>query len=202
MFKDTDYYDPELLQGLIPGLPPRVGIGFCYCGDIEDFNELMDAWEARDEIDFSEDDYEMELEDWMPKVRGYWNTGFAPCACLCDTTGHKWDNFEYDQCDIGRNPDEERYRGRYSRSQWLRDILEYFAEDVSAWDWSGDRLKGYDSCDERMEAFSCKTELLIYQENFLSWYDKWVEQGRPVRALSFDGDTNHPVFGDYEYEER
>lgn len=190
---DTSYYGTDLLQKLVPGIPPRFEIGFDYPGDIDDFDELVAAWADGHPKEETGDG--MQFEDWMPKAEGYWNTGFDVCVAISSVPESASDLFGYEYS-IGRTPNE----GEYSRSQWIRDVIDAFVtEDISQWEWDGELLQGY-YCD--CTAFSCPTELLIYKEHFLNWYEDWVKQGRPVRALSFKGDIYTPVFGELEYEER
>ena len=208
---DIDYYHNGLLQKLIPGFPPRITIGFYYQEDIDDFDRAIAVWQREGCPDLAEyrTDWGYEIEDWMPLARGFWDTGFAPCSWIGSVDDKEHDWFEYEQCDIGPCQTVESHREYqwYSRSAWLREIVDQLSADINEWEWTPTRISyrvADDMGDHENEprAFKSPLELLMYKDYFLNWYEEWVKQGRPVRALSFDGDTDHPVFGELEYEER
>lgn len=203
---DTKYYDNDLLQKLIPGLPPRIEIGFYYPDDLEGYDALMAEWKAdgSPDPDKYRDGWGYDFEDWMPLANGYWDTIYPTCVNLISADGRDSDCINYDYCSIGPSNDVEwRKTHKYTRSDWLREVLDYLEEDIIEWEWTPESMC-YRTCDNAHQphAFVSPAEMYLYKDYFLNWYEEWVKQGRPVRALSFDGDTDHPVFGELEYEER
>jgi len=207
MFVDTDYYDNELLRKLIPGFPARIEVGFAYQSDIDTFNDVMDDWENADTNDPADfEAWTYDFEAWMPKARGYWETGYSPCVEIYSADGSSYDFFNFEEHYIG----DECPNPKYSRSKWLREIIDTLSDEVLGWDWTEEDF--FYPCEDfaslniaedgTSDAFKAPVEMLLFKHYFLDWYEEWVKQGRPIRALSFGRDTEHPIIGEMEYERR
>ena len=197
MFVDTDYYDNGLLRKLIPNFPPRIEIGFAYQSDIDAFDDAMDDWENADTNDPADFESEMyDFEAWMPEARGYWDTGYPPCILIARADERDNDEFNFEEYYIGY----ECPNSKYSRSKWLREIIDTLSDEVLKWDWTSDGLYYGSDCDGEPNAFAAPVEMLLFKHHFLDWYEEWVKQGRPVRALDYEYSTVSPIIGELEYE--
>lgn len=202
---DTKYYDNDLLQKLIPGLPPRIEIDFYYADDPMNYDAVMHEWKEAgcpDPAEFYDSPGHFDFAEWMPLAKGYWDTTYPTCVHIISADGRDSDCLNYDECSIGSSNEVEwRKTHKYTRSDWLREVLDYLEEDIIEWEWTPESMC-YRTFDDvhYPHAFVSPAEMYLYKDYFLNWYEEWVKQGRPVRALSFDGDTNHPVFGELEYE--
>ncbi len=205
MFVDTDYYDNELLRKLIPNFPSRIEIGFAFQSDIDTFNDAMDDWENADTNDPADFESEMyDFEAWMPEARGYWDTGYPPCVEVYSTDGSRYDYFNYEDFDIGGRC----LNSKYSRSEWLREIIDTLSDEMLRWDWTEEDF--YYPCEDfgssnipedgASDAFTAPVEMLLFKHTFLDWYEEWVKQGRPVRTLDYKYSTLSPIIGELEYE--